>query len=698
VGQNLFDPEHAEYAGQGAVVARQPAAEVGVLMTSTLRLRFLLVLFGLAVPSPGLTQSGPPNLNQMSIEDLMRIEITSASRKEERASDVAAAVFVITQDDIRRSGMTTIPDLLRLAPGVQVAQINANKWAVSVRGFNAFYANKLLVLVDGRSLYNKMFSGVLWDSADVMVDDIDRIEVIRGPGAAMWGANAVNGVINIVTRATADTQGGLVRADGGGWGEQGAIRYGGTHRAVTYRVFAQGTDRGESLIAPGTGANDNSYSATMGFRADWTTPPGTFTVEGTFKAGQTRALWLNLDPQTVNSEPINHDYSGLQGGHLLGRWTLTRPSGATLQVQSFVDLAARQETVGDYHRKAFDVETQYHTALGTRHDLVAGGSYRFIGETFDGHVGLSLTPAQTNSSLLTAFLQDEIALFDDRVTVTLGTQVQHDSYSGGGVQPTARVMWKVRPRQRLWAATSGALRTPSLTDRGIRVDYPPVPTASGLPLIVTVRGNPAAETEHLLDAEAGYRLDLGTTASIDVTGYVGRYDNLWTQEVAAPIVQFVPSPHLLVATQFGNELRATTRGLEVAGHWNPVPAWRLDGSYSAFHVTPRLAATSQDPRAATDDGATPRTQWQVRSAFAPHPRATVEAAIFHVGRLEQFQIDAYTRADVTAEWRFTSSLSAMAIGQNLFDAAHPEFAGTTSLLLATQVPRSVSLRLRWAFQ
>src|SRR5580765_4246763 len=228
----------------------------------------LTLLCLLAVPAAALAQKPTPDLSQMSIEDLMNIEITSASRKEQRAADAAAAVFVITHDDIRRSGMTTIPDLLRLAPGVQVAQINSNKWAVSVRGFNALYANKLLVLVDGRSIYNRIFSGVFWDAEDPMLDDIDRIEVIRGPGAAIWGANAVNGVINIVTKSTADTQGVLVRADGGGSGALGSFRYGGTLGSTRYRLYSQWTGRSQSLIEPDVPANDASHSVTTGFRAE----------------------------------------------------------------------------------------------------------------------------------------------------------------------------------------------------------------------------------------------------------------------------------------------------------------------------------------------------------------------------------------------------------------------------------------------
>jgi iron complex outermembrane receptor protein len=670
--------------------------------TAKFVVRPLLVtlLCTIASPTNGFAQNLVPNLSQVSIEDLLNIEITSASRKEQRASDVAAAVFVITHDDIRRSGMTTIPDLLRQVPGVQVAQINANKWAVSVRGFNGLYANKLLVLVDGRSVYNRIFSGVFWDAEELMLDDIDRIEVVRGPSAAMWGANAVNGVINIVTKAAADTQGTLVRVDGGRFGKQAAVRYGGTLGATPYRLYAQWTGLDESLIEPGTRANDPSDTITTGFRADWTTQPGAFTFEGDFTAGQARALWPNFNPQTAAREPFASDPSERQGGHLLGRLTHVRASGASLQMQSYVDIGGRREPVGNYNRRTFDVDTQYHMALGARQDLVAGVGYRFSDERFVGHVGFSLTPAEDKSSLLTAFMQDEIALFDHRLTLTLGSQAQHDSDSGAGVQPTARVMWNALPRQRLWAATSRALRTPSLYERGIRLDLPAVRSPNGLPLVVTVLGNAGAETENLVDAEGGYRLGIGTTGSIDVTGFVGRYGHLRTQEPATPVVQLVPSPHLFVTSPFSNQLQATTRGLEIAGQWTPVPVWRLDASYTGFDITPQLAASSQDPAAASEDGNAPRTQWQVRSAFSPGTRATLNVAFFHVGRLERLHVDPYMRVDINAEWRFNNRLSGMAIAENLIDAAHPEFAGpgAGSLLLATQVPRSASLRLRWTFR
>jgi iron complex outermembrane receptor protein len=638
-----------------------------------------------------------PNLSQLSIEDLLNLEITSASRKRQRVEDVAAAVFVITRDDIRRSGMTTIPDVLRLAPGVDVAQINSNKWAVSVRGFNGLYANKLLVLVDGRSVYSRLFAGVLWGAEDLVLDDIDRIEVVRGPGAAMWGANAVNGVINIVTSSAAETQGGLVRVEAGHAGGQGVVRYGAALGAMRYRVFAQWTGRNESLLAPGIGADDHSRSATTGFRADWNTEPDSLTLEGAFTTGRSYGLWPNLDPQTAVAEPISDVASETRGGHLLAHWSHTREDGALLEVQSFLDLSRRHEPVGDHSRRAVDVEAQYRTTVGGRHDLVVGAGYRFVAEGFAGRVGLLFTPDRTRSSLLTAFAQNEIAL-GRGVSITLGSQVQHDPFSGAGVQPTARVMWKAGPGQRLWGAVSRALRTPALNDRGVRVELPPVRTVNGLPLVVGLIGNPAAETETLVDAEVGYRAETGRGWSIDVTGFVGRYDHLRTQEALAPIVQLVPSPRVLALSQFGNQLQATTRGVEVAGNWTPVASVRVHGSYSAFTLTPDLRSTSRDPAAALEDGNAPGMQWQVRSSFTPGSRAQVDVAVFRVGRLERLDVDGYTRADLNASWQLTSRVAVIASVHNLGDAAHVEFAGASTLVQSTQARRSASLRLRWTFR
>lgn len=651
----------------------------------------------LGVVAPSLAQSPPPDLAHLSIEDLMKIEITSAGRKEQRVSDVAAAVYVITQDDIQHSGLTALPELLRLAPGVSVARLDSSRWAVTIRGFNNLYANKLLVLVDGRSVYTRLFSGATWDTNDLIVDDIDRIEVIRGPGAAMWGANAVNGVINIVTKSAADTTGWLARLDAGYAGQQGNIRYGGTVGETPYRIYAQWTDGEPSLIVPGVRADDWSRTAMAGFRSDWRRHTKAFTLDGRFTVGRGHGAWVNLDPLTALSKPIRDEESASHGGHLLGRWTYTGAGGHSLKVQSFLDISSRREPIGDYDRRTFDVDTQYRASVAARHDLVVGAGFRYFGEHLNGRDGALLVPAKDRAVLVSGFIQDEIALFDNRFAVTLGSQMQYDSGAGAGIQPTARVMWKGLPNQRLWAATSRALRTPSLSERNVRLDYPPAAGAGGLPVFATLAGNPATRSEQLIDAEAGYRIEMGTIASLDVTGFVGRYSHLTTRELATPRVEFEPSPRIVVASQMGNELAATTRGLEVAAIYSPLPAWRLDAGYTLFDLSPHLSATSRDPDADRADGNAPGRQWRVRSSFSPGTRATLNITMFHVGPLARLQIAAYTRADATFEWHFSRHLSVMAIGQNLLDAAHFEFGGADSLIQAMQVPRSAGLRVRWTF-
>ena len=656
-------------------------------------------LTSLAIPVAGFAQTATPDLSQVSIEDLMRIEVTSVSRREQRAADVASAVFVITADDIRRSGLITIPELLRLAPGVDVAQINGNKWAVTVRGFNGLRSNKLLVLVDGRSVYNRLFSGVLWDEPDVMLDDIDRIEVIRGSGAAIWGANAVNGVINIVTKSAADTLGGLVRVRGGTVSQQAAVRYGGTAGASRYRVYAQWTDRTESLLESGMGADDGSQAITTGFRLDRVTRPGELLLAGAFTAGRTRALWMNQDPQTATQEPVSRTPSEAMGGHLLGRLTHALGNGGAWQIQGFLDLANRDEPVAEFSRRTFDLDSQYHVTLGGRHDLVVGLGYRLAHEHFTGKGGFSLDPVASTAWLLTGFIQDEVAFLKDRLAVTLGTQIQYDAGSGAGagIQPTARVMWKGLPRQRLWAAVSRALKTPSLEDLGIRVDLLPQSGPSGLPVLVTVLGNPEAETEELVSVEAGYRVEVGTRGSIDVTAFAGHYDHLKTQEQAAPVFSLVPSPRVLVINTVGNQLEATTRGLEVAANWMATSFWRLDGNYSAFAITP-TAVGSLDAGAATFDASAPRHKWHIRSMLSMFTRATLNVSAYHASPLVALRVPAWTRLDVNAEWRFTPQVSVMVIGQNLLDDAHAEFSGAPSLLVGTQLRRSAAVRLRWTFR
>jgi len=664
----------------------------------TTQAHLLLGALMLSVAVPARAQTRPMDLSVATIEDLMNIEITSASRKEQRVEEVAAAVYVITHEDIRRSGMTSVPDLLRLVPGVQVAHINSNKWAVSVRGFNGLYSNKLLVLVDGRSVYNPLFAGVIWDTEDLMLEDVERIEVIRGPGAAVWGANAINGVINIITRPASDTAGLLVRAGAGTYERNNlAIRYGGTVGSGAYRAYAQLSTHGDSVGVSGADANDHWRSVTSGFRSDWTRGPNAYMVQGSVAAGEQRALWFNLDPAAGLQDTSS--VSSTQAGNVLGRWTRTRASGAALQVHSFVDIGHRGESIGDYQRQTVDLDADYHSALGRRHDLVVGGGYRYIAEAVRGGPGYSFDPSRVSESLFNAFVQDEIALAGRRVKVTLGAKFEHESDDGTTVQPTARVMWNINKRQHVWAAASRALRTPSLVDKGIRINFRPTPaSATSPPVFITALGNPAAQNERFISNEAGYRIDIASRIAIDVAGFIGRYQGLQTAEPSAPTVAFVDGrPVVHVSTVFDNLLDAQTRGGEITARATLTDAWQVDGSFSAFHLTPHLNAASHDPGAATFDGSAATFEWRGHSAMSLGPRVQADLLLFHVGSLRELGIPSYTRADARVEWKLTAPLSIAVQGQNLLGPAHAEFATGTTTLLSTQVPRSAALRLTWRF-
>jgi iron complex outermembrane receptor protein len=618
----------------------------------------------------------------------MNIEVTSASRKEQRASDVPAALYVITQDEIRRSGLRTIPELLRLAPGMDVAQVNASTWSVTARGFGDVRANKLLVLIDGRTIYNRQFSGVFWDAADVLVEDIDRIEIVRGPGGAVWGANAMNGVVNIITKPPSETLGTSVSLGAGTFDrDQASVRYGATAGDLAYRVFGQLSDHGPSVLDSQASAGDNWHTATSGFRVDRNTKPDALSLESTVTVGQVNQPG---DDRTLAVTTTTRDVN------IIGHWFHTRSDGASLHVQTFADVSHRQDSGLTADTMTLDGDVEYHTKPGRRHDLVSGGGYRFNRDSINGAFLFSVTPVQASDVVLNTFVQDEITI-TDRVRLTLGAKLEHETRAGWGIQPTAAVMWDFKPQQHLWASVSRALRTPSRTDYGILVHFAGFTGADGVPVGIGFIGNPAYHTEELVNSEVGYRHEFGSSASVDASAFVGRYRYLETQEPIAPFFEAGSNPpRLFTGAQLGNLLDATTRGVEIAGHLIPMRGWRVDGSYTAFHFTPRLDPSSGDTGQLGADGNVPRSQWQLRSAVTPVPRLEVRGSLFYVGSIGQIDVPAYTRADAAVEWKLTPRLAASVNGRNLSNRSHLEFSNVSGIV-ATRMPRSADLRLRWSF-
>lgn len=662
------------------------------------RLARLIIAAGCALAAaPAAAQTAParpPPLVDASIEELMGIQVTSAGRKQQRSEDVAAAIYVITREHIQQSGLRTLPEILRLAPGVQVARAGADKWAVSVRGFNDVYSNKLLILIDGRSVYNRAFSGVFWDAQDVLIDEIERIEVIRGPGGALWGANAVTGILNIITRHAAASAGGAAEVSAGGFDKARlSLRYGGALGAVAYRVFSQWSAYGDSLTGAGAPAGDHWSSVTSGGRADWAGPHDALMVTGQFTAGRSRPRWIVLDSVAPASFSINDRVSRAHELSAVARWTHTLAGGSVMQLQGTHSHSDRTEATLSATEQASGADLQVETSAGARHAIVAGAGYQFA--RFSPYASsLTLDITGERAHVLSAFVSDEITIVPT-VKATLGAKVEYDSVTGAGVLPSAQIIWSVTDRQRVWASLARARRTPALTDRSLRYYFGSVPAPQG-DVILGFVGNPDFRAETLTQGNLGYRTRVGPTASFDVVAFYGEYGGLATNEPIAPVFVQGPAPgHLLVALRPENRMDATTRGLEVSAEWAPAPAWRLNGSYSLLGFGRRIDAASADAGARLFDGNATRAQWQAHAAYRASGALRLDASVYRVGALQRLGVPAYTRADARVEYQIARRLSVSVAGQNLLDRSHAEFTGIT--FGASRVPRSWHAALRWNF-
>jgi iron complex outermembrane receptor protein len=662
-----------------------------------------MALFALLLVPPRAKAQGQKipssDLAEASLEDLMNIKVTSVSRKEQVLSKVAAAIYVITQEDIRRSGATNIPDLLRMVPGLEVAQIDANSWAISSRGFNDQFANKLLVLIDGRSIYDPLFAGVYWDQQVIPLEDIERIEVIRGPGATVWGANAVDGVINIITKTSKATQGGLLTA-GAGLGEaHGLIQYGGKIGSKgTYRIFA-GYDNYNNLVdEDNRPAADGWHLAHAGFRSDWDlSNHDALTIQGdilTGGEGQTINSFISLAPPLVRtfSDAIRPG-----GGNILGRWTriLTARSETSLQV--YYDGLNRSEFGGSELWHTFDVDFQNHVALGSRQDVVWGAGYRSIFASFRPGYAISLNPSSRFEQLSSAFFQDEVTL-TDTVQLTLGSKLEHNSFTGFEAEPGVRMAWSPTGRQTVWAAVSRSIRQPTPADDDVRYNAAAFPGPAGINTLVSVFGNTKFRSEELAAYELGYRVEPAKRISLDFAAFYNVYHHLRTTEPGNPSLEIVPPPpHILVPQMFDNNMHAQTYGAEVTADWDVLKRWKLTSSYSWARMSLKIDPSSLDSTTAASAGYIPRHQFQVRSHLALPRRIEFDSAAYYVGRLPALNVPAYTRVDARLAWHSSEHVELSVVGQNLLDDRHLEMDIDTNPTQATQARRRVYGEITWRF-
>ncbi len=627
----------------------------------------------------------------------MDMEVTSASKKEQKLSQVAAAIFVITQEDIRSSGALNIPDLLRMVPGLDVAQINASTWAISARGFNLQFANKLLVLIDGRAVYTPLTGGVNWDTQDVPLEDIDRIEVIRGPGGTVWGANAVNGVINIITKKAADTQGGLVTGGGGTQAKEfGTLQYGGKIKDDTnYRVFAKYVNDGPFPDLNGQGADDGWHLLHAGYRVDTSlSKKDSLTTQGDIYTGEEGATIVH----TVLSPPENiivQRLAELSGGNVLGRWDHIFSSRCDTTLQFYFDRYSRDGPNAREVRNTFDFDFQNHIVLGTRQDLIWGAGYRHTGDQTVGTIDEAFNPANDDGDLYNVFLQDQIALRRNRAYLYVGTKLENSYLGGFDLQPSIRITWTPSARRTFWAAISRASRTPTRRDVAIDAALAALPG----PAEVALLGNSNFKSEHVLAYEAGYRVQPTGRISLDLTAFINDYHGLESAEMLPSFLDrnSVP-PVLILPESFGNKMYGTTEGVEASVKWKATNRWTLSPGYTFLEMHLHTEASSLDTTSVADaQGTNPGHQAQLRSHVDLSSKLAWDTNAYFAGALPAQFVPSYTRLDSQLTWRLAEGVQLSITGQNLLRDHHVEFNDQFQSVNSSQVKRSAYAKITWHF-
>jgi iron complex outermembrane recepter protein len=616
--------------------------------------RFLLLNPLLAVAAVHAASTST-RIAELSLEELGNIEVTSVSKRGELLSNAAASVFVITGEDIRRAGVTSLPEALRLAPNLQVARVSANEWAISSRGFNSQSANKLLVLVDGRSVYSPLFSGVFWEVQDMMLEDVERIEVLSGPGGTLWGVNAVNGVINVITRAASATQGGLLAAGGGNQEAQAAFRHGGQlGENGHFRVYGKQSRRSNTETSSGRAVDDNSHASQVGFSTTWRQGDDSVRLQGdAYRARKEQPLPGSI--VTAVSFPLGR--IAMSGGNLVGRWERRLEDGESITGLLTYDRVQRTVTPTFSERlDILDAQLQHAWRPSQDQRIVWGFEYRYARDRVDNSSYFAVLPANLNQTWVSLFAQDEISL-GPAFRVTIGARAERNDYTGGELLPNLRLAWNLSEKHLLWAAASRAVRAPSRLDRDTFVPGEP-------PYLLA--GGPDFRSEVAKVYELGYRAQPASVWSYAVTVFHSDYDHLHTQELA-------PSGTSLF---FSNRMEGRIRGLELWSTYQASKAWRLhlgyDRLWQDFRLKPDSRDTADSPTRA--EGSTPGKQLILRSAWDLPAQTDLNVTARYVSRLSQPVVPSYHAIDLRLGWRPTAAIEVSIACQNLFAPKHGEFS------------------------
>ncbi|GJL77832.1 MAG: ligand-gated channel protein [Nitrospinaceae bacterium] len=644
------------------------------------------------------------------IRELMQTDVivTTVSKRPQLLHETASAIYVITQEDIRRTGAVNIMEALRIVPGVQVSKINQNRYAISIRGFNRrLGSDKLLVMIDGRTVYSPSASGVFWIGQDTVLEDVDRIEVIRGPGASLWGANAVAGVINIITRSSLETQDGFI-SGGSGTEENGfaTLRYGGkVGKDFSYRIYGKYRDRDEGKKTDGTQAIDDKQMGQGGFRSDWQiNPRDNFTLQGDYynlDAG------LDFSSRFVSLTAGSLPFQGSnihKGTNILSRWTRKMKDSSSFQFQAYFDRLERRSNLPNANTEdQVDLDFQHNFLIGKRHNFIWGLSYRY--SYFDFKQTNILTLPNQGTNLFGVFFHDEFTMVPDRWNLILGTKLEYNEFTGIEVQPNIRTAWTPDPKNTFWAAVSRAVRTPSITEeRAVanRALVPAAPPTLPLPLLIKENNDERTNAEELIAYEAGYRFKPKPELNFDITGYYFDYNGIIESvNTGATTFNAAPIPHLQLTAFNDNVLEGEVFGVELSAQWQPLENWRLSGSYTFTKIDLRPSESGLAfPQAPTGEGdldaeGEPEHIYNLRSYLNLPYDLEFDTLFYYVSKNSVRKIPGYSRVDLRLGWRPTKSFELSLVGQNILDDSHLEL--TELLEKPTETERSFYVKATYNF-
>jgi len=663
------------------------------------RLLFLSLVF-LSLYNSGHAETVPApdkEFDQILSMDISELTVTSVSKKEEKLSDAASAIYVITNEDIKRMGSTSIPEALRIVPGLQVAQFNSHGWTVSARGFNSGLNNKLLVLIDGRSVYTPVYAGVYWDDQIVMLEDVDRIEVIRGPGASLYGANAMNGVINIITKKSSETQGTyLAETLGTIEYHNTEARYGGKVDDDTfYRVYAKEFADGDTRIQ-GAGGQHNFDAwnrQQTGFRVDTEKKADdNFTFSGDIYTGnhdEFSQVQTTAAPFSILQSRVDED----SGGNILGRWTHRVSDSSNTSMQMYVDNYDRDEIIAKQNITSLDIDFQNNITVNDRNNFVWGAGFRYDVENLTGSSSLVFPNTNKNYDVLSAFLQNEYAIIPNQLFWTLGSKFEFNSFTGYEIEPSTRLAWKPASNQTLWGAVSRSVRVPSMIEENLdslaqTVTVPGIPQ----PIAVHLLGNSSLNSEELISYELGYRIEPIKTVSLDNSVFFNHYDRLVNGQMGTPFSSggVLDFPVIIANGGYGD-----TWGFETSANWHVTPVWQLTAGYSLVKLDLHVdnGTTSLD----TTNEAAPQNQFSIRSYLDLPHNLQFDNTLYYVERIAMSgaaDIPSYFRLDSRLAWKISPGVEASVIGRNLLEHSHAEYPETP---ITAMIDRSFLAKISYKF-